>query len=327
MTQLFLGVDVGSSKTHALIADSHGQALGFGVGGPGNHESVGYEGLTKALNTAVAQAVAQAGILRERIAGAGFGVAGLDWPVEKPPTLAAIATLNLTAPLEAVNDTIIGLLAGSSEGWGIAVVSGTGCNCRGWTRDRRREGMVTGAGVWMGEGAGATELIARALHAIAHEWTRRGPVTQLSPVLVKHAGARDLTDLLEGLMDRRYRLGPNAAPLVFEVAAAGDPVAREVVDWAGCELGEMVNAVARQLEIESESFDVVMVGSMFRSGELLIGPMRQTILSFAPGARLLPLASPPVVGAVLLGMGQAGFKPSPEVREALNQSARAASQI
>ena len=36
----YLGVDVGGTKTHALIADEAGQALGFATGGPGNWEAV-----------------------------------------------------------------------------------------------------------------------------------------------------------------------------------------------------------------------------------------------------------------------------------------------
>jgi hypothetical protein len=48
--------------------------------------------------------------------------------------------------------------------------------------------------------------------------------------------------------------------------------------------------------------------------------MRQTIQTLAPGARLVRLSAPPVVGAVLLGMEQVGAV-SPERREALLRSA------
>ncbi len=41
MMRYFLGVDVGATKTHALIADEAGAGVGFGAGGPGNHEVVG----------------------------------------------------------------------------------------------------------------------------------------------------------------------------------------------------------------------------------------------------------------------------------------------
>src|SRR5688572_7553056 len=117
----FLGVDVGGTKTHALVTDETGHVLGFGRSGPGNRTLVGYQGFTDALRQATNEALATAGLTTEQIAGAGFGVAGYDWPSERQATLQAIATLNLRAPVEAVNDAIIGLLAGSAEGWGVAV--------------------------------------------------------------------------------------------------------------------------------------------------------------------------------------------------------------
>jgi len=315
----FLGVDVGGTKTQALVADERGRAAGFGQGGPGNHEEVGYAGLAHAMRQAMDQALAQSGIGVEQIAGAGFGVAGDDWPCEREPTLQAIATLGLNAPVEAVNDALIGLLAGSAEGWGVAVVSGTGCNCWGWDRTRQRIGQVTGSGSAMGEGAGASELVAKAVQTVAHAWTQRGPPTQLTAALVKHTGARNAGDLLEGLCTARIWLDASAAPLVFKVAAAGDAVARNVIEWAGQELGELANAVIRQLEFQVLEFDVVLVGSMYDGGPALIEPMRATVQALAPKARLVRLTVPPVVGAVLLAMQQAGADAS-RARETLVRS-------
>ena len=55
MPVYFLGVDIGSTKTHALVCDELGRVLGFGESGPGNHEVVGYAGLSNALRTAAGQ--------------------------------------------------------------------------------------------------------------------------------------------------------------------------------------------------------------------------------------------------------------------------------
>ena len=141
MTTYFLGADVGSTKTHVLISNSSGRQVGFGQAGPGNHEGVGYDGLAAALGEATQQALADAGLSREQMTAAGFGVAGFDWPSEKADTLQAISTLGLSCPVEAVNDTMIGLMAGSEAGWGIGIVSGTGCNCRGWDRTHRARAL------------------------------------------------------------------------------------------------------------------------------------------------------------------------------------------
>ncbi len=302
----FLGIDIGATKSHALVADENGCAAGFGQGGPGNHEVVGYEGLTATLHAITGQALADAGIRREQIAGAGFGVAGYDWPSELPPTLDAIATLGLAAPLEVVNDTIIGLAAGAEAGWGVAVIAGTSNNCWGWDA-QHRIGRVTGNGGMFGEHGGSGELVQEAVSAVAKAWTRRGPPTALTEAFCRLVGASSDADLLEGLSQGWYDIGAAAAPLVFQTAAAGDAVALAAVRWAAVELASLANGVIRQLELERHTFDVVLVGSMYNGGPLLLEPMQAAVQDVAPGARFVRLAVPPVVGAVLLGMQAAGL--------------------
>jgi len=311
----FLGIDIGATKSHALIADEHGCAAGFGEGGAGNHEVVGYEGLTETLQQITSQALAAAGIARGQIAGAGFGVAGYDWPSELPPTLEAIATLGLAAPLEVVNDTIIGLAAGAEAGWGVAVIAGTSNNCWGWDA-QHRIGRVTGNGGMFGEHGGSGELVQEAITAVAKAWTRRGPSTELTGAFCRLVGASSDADLLEGLSQDWYQIGAEAAPLVFQTAAAGDPVALDVVRWAAVELASLANGVIRQLSLEDQSFDVVLVGSMYNGGPLLLEPMQTAVQAVAPRARFARLTVPPVVGAVLLGM-QAGGLPAQALRQNL----------
>jgi len=302
----FLGVDVGSTKTHALLADGHGQVLGFGEAGPGNHEQVGYGGLAAALRTATDLAVARAGISIAQIAGAGFGVAGYDWPSEREPTLQTIRTLGLDCPVEAVNDAIIGLLAGAAQGWGVALVAGTGCNCWGWDRDHRHIGRMTGMGWPMGEAAGASELVEEAIRWVARDWSRRGPRTRLTQAFIELIGANDADDLLEGITQGRFPIGADVAPLIFQVAAAGDEVARRVIEWGGRELASLAIGVIHQLGFESLQFDIVLVGSLYDGGPLLTETMQQAVHAVAPGARFVRLAASPAVGGVLLGMERVG---------------------
>jgi N-acetylglucosamine kinase-like BadF-type ATPase len=319
--KIFLGADIGGTNTRALLSDGDGAILGFGKAGPGNHESVGYDGLTSALQTALDQACAQAGVNAGEIDAVGFGIGGLDWDSQEPETRKAIGETGLRCPMRLVNDAILGLLAGTVEGWGVAVVSGTGCNCWGWNRDRTRVGHVTGGGTRMGEGAGAGELVDRAIQAVAHAWTQRGPSTALGPALAAFTGARDVPDLLEGLMEERYDLEASAAPLIFQTALAGDPVAAGLIGWAGTELGEMANAVIRQLGFEDMEFDLVLSGSMFGGSPGMADAMRRTVSTLAPRANLARLGVPPVVGAVLLAMEQAGGRPADPIRDRLAREA------
>src|SRR6266542_4289302 len=146
----YLGLDIGSTKTAALIADENGNPLSRGQSGPGNHEVVGFDGMQNAIQKAMDDALSNANIHADQLAGAGFGISGYDWSAEEPAMQNTINKLGLKAPYKMVNDAVLGLLAGTSEGWGVAIVSGTGCNCRGWDKEHKREGWVTGHGVLMG---------------------------------------------------------------------------------------------------------------------------------------------------------------------------------
>ncbi len=314
----FLGVDVGSTKTHALISDEDGGAVGFGLAGPGTHQGVGYDGLREVLRSAVGQAIQDSGLSIQAIAGAGFGIGGFDWPSQLNDHLQAIAPLGLTCPLEAANDAIIGLLAGASNGWGVVLIAGTGNNCRGRDRDGK-EARITGEGELFGEYGGASEMVYKAMHAIAYQWTRRGPQTSLSNSYIKLTGARDLDDLIEGLDTGRYYPDASWAPIIFQAARLGDAAACEIVAWCGHELGESACAVIRHLGIQGLEFEIVLAGSLFEGGELYLKPLKETILKFAPAAKFIRLTVPPVVGGVLLGMKAAGL-PTPTLREALIRS-------
>jgi N-acetylglucosamine kinase-like BadF-type ATPase len=318
MTDYYLGVDIGGTKSHALIADQHGRVVGLGEGGAGNYEVVGWEGLRQTLQDIVDQALDSAGIAREQVAGAGFGVAGYDWPGEEEPTRQAIESLGLSAPYGLVNDATIGLLAGADDGWGLAVVAGTSNNCRG--RDRQgRVGRVTGCGPGFGEYGGASELVAEAVKRIAYAWTERGPATRLAEAFARLTGATGTADLLEGLYLERYNLSAAAARTVFGLAAEGDAVAQDLIRWAGRELGSLAVGVIHQLGFEGADFDVVLAGSLYDGSPILTEAMRETIHAVAPGARLVRLEAPPVVGGVLLAMEQVGPRAS-GVRETLIES-------
>jgi N-acetylglucosamine kinase-like BadF-type ATPase len=314
----FLGVDIGATKSHALIADGAGRALGFGEGGPGNYEAVGWDGFRETLQAITHEALSAAGLRVEQIKGAGMGVAGYDWPSEAPPILGVIETLGLRAPVALVNDAMIGLVAGTSEGWGVVVAAGTSVNS--WGRDREgREGRMIGYGANVGEYAGAWELVQQAVIAVGKAWTQRGPATRLTEAFLALTGAGDPQSLFEGLTLGHLTIPPNAAPRVFQVAAEGDRVAQDLIRWAGQELGSLAVGIIRQLGFQDQPVEVVLAGSFFRGGPALIQPLQETVLTDAPGARFVRLAAPPVVGGVLLGMERAGV-PYGEVRQRLLNS-------
>ena len=302
----FLGIDVGSSKTHALIVEETGRCVGFGKSGGGNHQGVGYDGLTGVLRESFERACETSGVGVAAIRGAGFGVAGYDFPSDREPHLQAIASLGLSCPLEVVNDGMNGLLAGATHGIGVNVTAGSSNNCRGRGRNGT-EGRIVGNGITFGEFGGAYEIAARGLQMVNHAWIKRIPPTALTRIYTEAAGAKDEMDLMEGLSNGQYHLFPDLAMNIVDAAREGDRAACEVMEWAGEELGWLAVAVARQIDMQDEQVEIIQSGSVFEAGELIMRPMRELIHKHCPKARLIRLDGPPVVGAVVLGMEQTGF--------------------
>ncbi len=301
-----LGIDTGSSKTHALLATPAGEVVGFGEAGSGNYEVVGLSGFKKALQTSTEAALAMAGITKTQILGMGLGIAGYDWPGEQPVMVEAIESLAIPAPYQYVNDAVIGLIAGAEAGWGVAVDAGTGNNVRGRNQDGRM-GRITGNSVVCYEFGGAGELVWRAGIAVIHAWTQRGPQTTLTQIFLDYAEMDSVDTLIELMAMRQMQFPPTLAIEVFKAAAEGDAVAQEVIEWTADELGQNVNAVIRQIDLQDKAFDVVLIGSLFNAGQAYIQPLRRTIHAFAPGANLIRLAVPPVIGAVLLAAETVGL--------------------
>ena len=113
----FLGADVGSTKTHMAVADENGRVTAFAHSGAGNHQSVGYDGLLRSLQAGLEKLLAFGSFTLDDLAGAGFGVAGYDWPSDFAPLTAVIDKLGLPCPYEMVNDAMPALLACARGGW------------------------------------------------------------------------------------------------------------------------------------------------------------------------------------------------------------------
>lgn len=294
-----LGIDTGSSKTHALITTCEGHVLGFGEAGCGNYEVVGLRGFKEAMRRAAERALTMAGVNKEEILAMGFGFSGYDWPSEEGLMVEAIQSLGINCEYQFVNDVLLGLIAGSNDGWGVAVDAGTGNNVRG--RDKLgRIGRITGNSVYFGEIGGGGEMVWLAQIAVTHAWTRRGPKTQLTQSFMDYLEVESEFALIEGLATGKFLLPAILAIEIFRLAEKGDPVAIEIINTSAHELALNVNAVIRQLEMQDQSFDLVLIGGVFKAGDQYLKPFTQTVQAFAAHINIVHLDVPPVTGAVLL---------------------------
>ncbi|RPI99082.1 MAG: N-acetylglucosamine kinase, partial [Chloroflexi bacterium] len=143
-SSIVLGIDAGGSKTLALAAGAGGEILARGESGPANYQSIGQKAAFIALNAAAGQALEGAGAAVSDVSAVCLGAAGMDRPEDIAvfQRWAALAFPNARARL--VNDARIVLAAGTPNGWGLALISGTGSIAYG----RSASGETARSGGW-----------------------------------------------------------------------------------------------------------------------------------------------------------------------------------
>jgi len=298
----YLGIDTGATKTHALITDRLGNIKAFVNGGSGNPQSIGgYGALEKLLSEISKKACDQAEIAPSDIRFAGLGLAGYDWPSQKDRFFQIALAAGLPERTALVNDAGLGIYAGTKDGWGVCVAAGTSFNCRGRGPDGR-EGFAIGDGMRWGEGAGALELALKSAQSVIAQYTKSGPETRLTALFLKTFGSSSLAELVEGMVTGKLRVTAALAPLIIETAQQDDEAARQAVLWAAESLANLAKGAIRQLGLVGQHFEVVLSGSFFKAGEIIIAPMKKSVLRLAPYADFHVLEIPPVCGGVLLAM-------------------------
>ena len=305
----YLGLDAGGTKTFCLVGDADGHVLGFGKAGAGNYEAYGVREADTEIRRAVDTALEEAGLTLEQLSGVGMGIAGADIPEDYEMLEREIfGPLFGSTPKVFRNDSMAGLRGGTRDPFGIVIACGTGCVCAGVNRDGG-ETRVGGINEDFGDMVSGSSIGTEGLKAV---WRHRDGITdapQLTRAFVARAHCGDVDELFYKMYreELTYADLEPMARIVFDVAHDGSPVACDILEWGGRYLAEMVNAVARQLDMCRDTFDVVMAGSVFKGrSPVLIDMMRTRIHRECPEARLVMPAFEPVVGGLLLGMELAG---------------------
>jgi N-acetylglucosamine kinase-like BadF-type ATPase len=298
--RLILGIDGGGSKTLALLATADGEILGRGLAGTSNYQSVGVDGAFAGLDTSIAAAFDDAYVDPQPLAAIGLGLAGVDRPEDHALVLGWAREKHPGVPVVIANDAQIVLAAGTPDGWGVAVICGTGSIVYGSSA----AGDTARAGGWghiMGDEGSGYAIGQAALRAVMQAHDGRGPVTTLTHAVLDHWQLASPPDLVGQVY--RASLAPSdiagLAPVVAQAAEAGDTVATAIIQHAAAELARAVQAVVRRLRLASP------VPCALAGGLLLNSPALRAALADSAAVaklRLEPLTdvSQPAEGAVRL---------------------------
>lgn len=298
---LLLGVDGGQTTTKALVVHRDGTVLGagFGPGGDHFHGPGGYERNRAAIQGAVVAALDMARVPATRIVSAALGLTSAPRGGTQGPLIEKIVH-ELCAPdvLWFDSDFVTNLLGASTGRPGIAVVAGGGSVAYG--RDSAgSEAICGGLGYLLDAGSG-WNIGLDAVRAATRADDLRGPDTALLPLVRDHFQLPDFRALMPLIYDATFTRDRIAAlaPAVVALAEAGDAEAARIVAGAGHDLAMLAVGVARQIFPDAAPVAVYPTGGVFRAGETLLAPFRQT-LGLRPGLSMHPPRFPPVAGAVI----------------------------
>lgn len=301
--QYFLGVDGGGTKTHVALINESRDVVGEATAGPSNPLRVGVETAVSNILKAADEAIDAAGILRVDIAAATLGLAGVRRADLKQRIKASFTEQLRVRKTEVVTDAEIALFATTHGKPGLVVIAGTGSVCLG-KNEKGRMAIAGGWGPLAGDEGGGVGIAQTALHAVAKAFDGRGIATVLSDRASEYFRASGPENLIVAIYSPQVDNSRIAgfAKFVVEAAQEGDAVATSILQEAGAELGLAACAVIQKLGLAKKKVPIGCVGSVFRAGELLTGPMIRTVHTIAPKAFLTEPKMPPAQAAAEMAL-------------------------
>jgi N-acetylglucosamine kinase-like BadF-type ATPase len=299
---LFLGVDGGGTKTALCLVTGDGELVAEAQAGSVYYFSEGIELVGRVLGEGIAAVCEAAGVSAAKIDYAYFGLPSYGEVSSAIPALDAAPRLPLGHDRYTCDNDMICAWAGSlAAADGINVIAGTGSMTYG--ENAGQGARVGGWGELFGDEGSGYWIAIRGLAAFSKMSDGRLPAGPLHRLLAEHLElTRDL-DLVDVVLNRWQGDRGRIAALSTVVAAAadqGDPCALRILDEAGRELAEMVDATRLRLAFGVDrTVQVSYSGGVFNAGAPILDAFRRELAALHEGYELHRPFYPPVVGAAL----------------------------
>lgn len=307
---IFLGFDAGGTKTDCVALDATGRLLAETTGGPANPMRVGFAKAFFALEDAARCALTEARQETENVRAICAGVAGAGRPRVARRLTSYLSHAFPQASVRVITDIEIALEAALAQGnvdsraseAGIVIVAGTGSAAYG-RNSAGKTARAGGWGPWIGDPGSAYDIGRHAVEAALRARDHLGPPTTLGEKILRagEAGkAQDWDALLERIAKLPDAVFPKLFPVVVEVAAAGDTVARQILTSAAKSLTSLAKAVVDSLGLNAQPITVAKSGGVFGHSKYLDAALDEELLRIAPAARIESLRISPAHAAAEL---------------------------
>jgi len=298
-----LGIDAGGTKSVCHLADDQGTLIAEARGPGANLQASGELNVEKVLHDLMEDALGERTIVPAAIC---LGIAGVDRPDDSAVVGGIMRRIGYKAKTLVVNDALVALEAGAPGRPGVVIISGTGSISYG--RNARFEGARAGGwGHVLGDEGSGYWIGRAAIRAVLREADRRGPKTELTPLLLEYYGIKEAQSLIHEVYGTK--LGPaSIAALSSFVQTAfehDDEVAVGILNGAARELESFGASVAKRLQLGDEPFPFILAGGILRGVRWLREELQRRLPITAPNSTVSLLDREPAAGAVSLAIQEA----------------------
>jgi N-acetylglucosamine kinase-like BadF-type ATPase len=308
MKNYVVGVDGGNTKTDYFLFDLQGNLIEHFRDGSCSHESVGFEKAEEILTDRINQMLTKHGLSMDDVEAGAFGLAGIDNHEQHAKFVEIFTRMGLPR-FECDNDSFLGIVAGTSKGYGICSINGTGTVSGGIDPHGNRL-QVGGIGHLVGDDAGGSYIAGCGVRAVYDSFYRCGDETLMTKPVFELLGITEPKMMMLAIGENyRKCYGTEATRIVFKAANENDGPALEILDATGLQLAKTSAGCARNLSFGDE-IEIVLAGSVWVKGEspALFNSYKKYMEGFLPGKSLKfnILQVPPATGAVLWAMSLCG---------------------
>lgn len=298
-----LGLDQGSSKTHAMVADKSGNVLGLAKSRGVCHSSVSLEAAMDAVEEAADRALYQSGLTGSDITCVAAGLTGTDWDYEVKLLQDAVGRRLGIPRVRVVNDCIIAMRADSVSDVSGVICVGSGTNC---AIRNRGDQFVYGFYI-PDEQQGGMSLGRKTVQAVLDAHVGLSEQTALEQPVLRFFEVDTVDRLLyKRAMHQISGQDYLKLPILLEEAAVnGDAVSLKIWEDYGKTLASFVTARMKKMGMKEEKIEIILSGSIFKCRlPQFIRRVKEEILAYAPNAAVKSAVYEPIVGAVLLGLDE-----------------------
>lgn len=302
--EYILGVDGGNTKTDYYLFDIEGNFVDMYRGGTCSHEGLrdSFDGTYRVMKEVFDEFLGRNNLKPEDIKASVFGLAGDDLPYQHAKLCEKVELLGFKN-FKIVNDSALGIKVGTSKGYGVCSINGTGTSVSGIDKNGKTI-QVGGIGDITGDEAGGRFISRKVVRRTFDEVMRFGKKTSLTSITLNLLGNTSEEKLMEdiALTYLGRKVDYNVLTIAcFEEANKGDEVALEILTDMADNLARSAASAVVRLDLGDEP-EVILAGSVYVKGScpVLVNEVKKRINKYTnKNCNSYVLTVPPATGAII----------------------------